>query len=86
MEIEILLDRSQAKAEDYPLIEKRLKDWYERGAEIRYEKPHFGRFSVIEAPDRYLVDLGNTDPIISIRELHAMLYHLGAKIFIHFLP
>ena len=86
MEIELLLDMTQASAENLPLIERRLREWYAKGAEIRYAKAVFGSFTVLEAPHRFIVDLGTTDPITAIRELHATLYRLGVKIFIHFLP
>jgi hypothetical protein len=86
MEIEIYLDLSQTKAKDYPLVKKRLRDWHAEGAEIRYNKTCFGQLTVIEAPSRYQVDLGQVDPISAIRELHASLYRYGAKVYIHFTP
>jgi hypothetical protein len=86
MEIEIYIDLSQTKPKDYPLVEKRLRDWHAEGAEIRYNKTCFGQLTVIEAPGRYQVDLGLVDPISAIRELHASLYRYGAKVYIHFAP
>lgn len=86
MEIELYIDLSQTKPEDYPLVEKRFRDWYAEGAEIRYNKSYFGQLTVIEAPTRYQVDLGRVDPITAIRELHALLYRYGAKVYIHFTP
>ena len=86
MEIEIYLDISQAKEEDYSIIEKRLRNWHAEGAEIRYDKSCFGELAAIEPPNRYRVDLGRVDPISAIRELHASLYRYGAKVFIHFMP
>ena len=86
MEIEIYLDLSQTKPENYPMVEKRLRDWHAEGAEIRYNKTCFGPLTVIEAPSRYQVDLGRVDPITAIRELHASLYRYGAKVYIHFMP
>jgi hypothetical protein len=86
MEIEILLDLSQAESDKYPLIEKRLHDWHAEGAEIRYDKKCFGQLTEIEKMKRYRVDLGRVDPVTAIRELHAGLYRYGAKIYIHFVP
>jgi hypothetical protein len=86
MEIEIYLDVSQAKEEDYSTIAQRLHNWYAEGAEIRYDKSCYGELTVIEPPNRYRVDLGRVDPITAIRELHASLYRYGAKVFIHFAP
>jgi len=86
MEIEIFLDLSQADPANYELIKKRLYDWHAEGAEIRYNKNCFGPMTVIEEPARYKVDLGNVNPMIAVRELHASLYRYGVKVFIHFLP
>ena len=86
MEIEIYLDVSQAKAENYPVIEERLLKWHAEGAEIRYDKACFGQMREIEKNKRYNVDLGRVDPVTAIRELHASLYRHGAKVFIHFVP
>ncbi len=86
MEIDIYLDVSQAKEEDYSIIEQRLRNWHAEGAEIRYDKSCFGELTVLEVPGRYRVDLGRVDPVTAIRELHASLYRYGAKVFIHFAP
>lgn len=86
MEIEILLELSQAEPEKYPVIEKRLYDWHAEGAEIRYNKSCFGQMTEIEKLKKYHVDLGRVDPVAAIRELHAGLCRFGAKIYIHFVP
>ena len=86
MEIEILLDLSQADPEQHQLIKKRLYKWHAEGAEIRYEKACFGGMSAIEEPYRYNIDLGQVDPVTAIRELHASLYRFGAKVYVHFVP
>jgi hypothetical protein len=40
----------------------------------------------LDKPFSYRVDLGNVDPIDAIRELHAMIYRYGAKVYIFFVP
>jgi hypothetical protein len=86
MEIEIYLDLQEAVPEDYPVIKQRLMEWYNEGAEIRYDKACFGRITDLEKPFSYRVDLGNVDPIDAIRELHARIYRFGAKVYIYFVP
>jgi hypothetical protein len=86
MEIEIYLDLEEASPEDYPKIKKRLKEWYAEGAEIRYDKKCFGQMIELEKPFCYQVNLGQVDPIGAIRDLHARVYRLGAKAYIHFVP
>jgi len=86
MEIEIWLDLTRAAPEDHRQIEIRLRKWYAEGAEIRYDKACFGAMTDLEEPHHYRVELGNADPLIAIRELHARLYRLGAKVFVHFVP
>lgn len=86
MEIEIYLDIEKASPEDLPKIKKRVLEWYAEGAEIRYEKNCFGQMFELEKPFSYRVDLGNVDAIEAIRELHAMIYRLGAKAYIYFVP
>jgi hypothetical protein len=86
MEIEIYLDLKEADEKDYPEIEKRLLDWHREGAEVRYDKVCFGQLTEVEKPHRYLVNLGEADSIMAIRELHARLYRFKVKIFVHFLP
>ena len=86
MEIEIYLDLEEAAPEDYPKIKQRLTEWYDEGAEIRYDKKCFGQMVKLEKPFSYRVNLGNVDPIEAIRDLHARVYRLGAKAFIYFVP
>jgi len=86
MEIEIYLDLEQAAAADYPKIKQRLAEWYNEGAEIRYDKNCFGQMIELENPFSYRVNLGNVDPIEAIRDLHARVYRLGAKAYIYFVP
>ena len=86
MEIEIHLDVELAKPEDHPTIIKRLTEWHEEGAEIRYDKNCFGQMHELEKPFSYRVDLANVDPIEAIRDLHARIYRYGAKAYIYFVP
>ena len=83
MDVEILLDTSEARAEDLERIEQRFLQWYREGAEIRHNKKSFGSLTPL-GPNRYLVDLGYVDVITAFRDLHARLHRLGVKVFIHF--
>lgn len=85
MEIEIYLEYTQADV-DVQQVAARLRKWHAEGAEIRYDKLCFGGLIVLEEARRYRVDLGGVEPIIAIRELHAMLYRFGVKVFVHFSP
>ena len=86
MEIEIWLDLAQASPENYSRIDQHLRTWHAEGAEIRYDKACFGSMTKLKEPHHYRVDLGNADPLTAIRELHARLYRLGVKVFVHFVP
>lgn len=86
MEIEIYLDLDQVAGDDIAEIEHRLLVWHREGAAVRYDKVCFGQLTVVEKPVRYVVNLGDADPIKAIRELHAMLYRFKVKIFVHFMP
>lgn len=86
MDVEIWLDTSEADPKNYETIQKRFKEWYEEGAEVRHGKMSFGALTVLDKPDRYLVDLGYSDLIVAFKNLHARLHRLGVKVFIHFLP
>ena len=83
MEIEIYLEHALADSDVQPVVE-RLRKWHAEGAEIRYDKRCFGGLTVLEEGSRYRVDLGEVEPITAIRELHAMLYRFGVKVFVHF--
>lgn len=83
METEIYLEATQPEIEKEK-IDERLRNWHAEGAEIRYDKQCFGSLTVIEAAKRYRIELGDVDPILAIRELHAMLYHFGVRVFVHF--
>jgi hypothetical protein len=86
MEIEISLDVTNAASEDHPKIKKRMAEWYTEGSEVRYDKKCFGQMIELEKPFSYRVNLGNVDPIEAIRDLHARIYRLGAKVYIYFVP
>ncbi len=85
MEIEVLLDMNETEAKDHPAIEKRFRDWYAEGAEVRYDKFCFGVLTPVEPPVRYRVDLGQVDALTAIRDLHARLHRFGVKVFVHFM-
>ena len=85
MEIEILLDMDEVNAEDQPNIEKRIREWYAEGAEVRYDKFCFGSMSPVDPPTRFRVDLGQVDALTAIRDLHARLHRFGVKVFVHFM-
>jgi hypothetical protein len=85
MEIEIWLDMGEADPQERESIRKRFYNWYDEGAEVRYDKPCFGNLMVIEDPYRFRVDLGQADALTAIRDLHARLHRCGTKVFVHFL-
>ena len=86
MDVEILLDTSEAAAENLEQIEKRFKEWYAEGAEVRPNKKSFGSLTKLEGEHRYLIDLGYADVLHAFRDLHSRLRRLGCKVFIHFIP
>ena len=86
MEIEIHLDLEEAEPGNYAKIKQRVAEWYAEGAEIRYDKKCFGQMIELEKPFSYRINLGNVDPIVAIRDLHARIYRLGAKAYIYFVP
>ncbi len=86
MEIEIYLDIEEAEREDHQQIKQRLMEWYNEGAEIRYDKVCFGQLMELDKPFSYRVDLADVDPINAIRNLHARIYRFGAKAYIYFVP
>ena len=87
MEIEIYLQAANPLTpEEVELVDARLRQWHAEGAEIRYDKVCFGTISLKDPGKRYRVDIGQVEPIRAIRELHAMLYRYGVKVFVHFVP
>ncbi|MCF6289484.1 MAG: hypothetical protein L3J03_00550 [Desulfobacterales bacterium] len=87
MEIEIYLQAATPLTpEEVEPVDTRLRQWHAEGAEIRYDKVCFGAISMTDPGRRYRVDLGLAEPIRAIRELHAMLYRYGIKVFVHFVP
>lgn len=86
MEIEIYLDVEESTPGDFPIIKQRVSEWYDEGAEIRYDKNCFGQMHELEKPFSYRVNLGDVDPIEAIRDLHARVYRFGAKAYIYFVP
>ena len=86
MDVEILLDTKEAAVENLEQIDKRFKEWYAEGAEIRPNKKSFGSLIKMEGERRYLVDLGYADVLHAFRDLHSRLHRLGCKVFIHFIP
>jgi hypothetical protein len=85
MDIEILLEMEGADDKGRETIRRRFREWYEEGAEVRYDKPCFNNLTVIEEPNRFRVDLGQADALTAIRDLHARLHRWGAKVYVHFL-
>ena len=86
MDVEILLDTSEAAPENLEKIERRFMEWYMQGAEVRPNKKSFGQLSKLVGEHRYLVDLGYADVLQAFRDLHSRLRRLGCKVFIHFIP
>jgi len=84
MDMEILLDMEEVPDENRAMVEKRFKEWYAEGSEIRHNKMSYKSLAVLEESKRYLVDIGYADLITSFRDLHARLHRLGVKVFIHF--
>lgn len=86
MDVEILLDTTEAAAENLAQIDRRFQEWYAEGAEVRPNKNSFGNLTKLEGERRFLVDLGYVDVLKAFRDLHARLHRLGCKVFIHFIP
>jgi hypothetical protein len=86
MDVEILLDTAEATAENLEQIDRRFREWYAEGAEIRPNKKSFGKLTELEGERRYLMDLGYVDVLQAFRDLHSRLHRLGCKVFIHFIP
>lgn len=84
MDIEIFLDCSEVEPEQLPEIERNFRKWYDEGSDIRPNKMSFNSLTVLDQPNRYLVDIGYADLITSCRVLHARLRRLGVKVFVHF--
>lgn len=84
MDIEIFLDFTAASPQNQTLALQKFKEWYAEGAEIRCNKLPFSSLIDLPEPNHYLVDLGYADVIASLRNLHARIHRLGAKVFFHF--
>ncbi len=84
MDIEILLDCDEVAPADQALVMQKFSEWYADGAEVRCNKLPFSSLRPLDAPNRFLVDLGYADVITSLRNLHARIHRLGAKVFFHF--
>lgn len=85
MDLEIWLDCEEVSPENVSVVEKKFKEWYAEGSEVRHNKMSFGSLTLLAQPNRYIVDLGYADPIAAFRNLHARLHRLGVKVFIHFI-
>ena len=57
MDVEILLDTTEAATENLEQIDRRFQEWYAEGAEIRPNKKSFGKLTRLEGERRYLMDL-----------------------------
>lgn len=86
MDVEILLDTTEAAVENLEQIDRRFQEWYAEGAEIRPNKKSFGKLTRLEGERRYLMDLGYVDVLQAFRDLHSRLHRLGCKVFLHFIP
>ncbi len=85
MDLEIWLDCEDVSPENVAVVDKKFKEWYAEGSEVRPNTKYFGAMITHERPNRYTIDLGYADPIATFRNLHARLHRLGVKVFIHFL-
>ncbi|MFU8818813.1 MAG: hypothetical protein ACNA74_03710 [Desulfurivibrio sp.] len=85
MEAEILLDVEEAKPEDLPEVEKRFRQWYAEGSEIRHGHPRFEYLQALEKPFRFQVNFGQADPTRALQQLHSRMFRYGVKVFVHFL-
>lgn len=86
MDVEILLDTTEAAVENLEQIDRRFQEWYAEGAEIRPNKKSFGKLTRLQGERRYLMDLGYVDVLQAFRDLHSRLHRLGCKVFLHFIP
>jgi len=86
VDVEILLDVSEAPEKNLEQINKRFCEWYSDGAEVRPNKKSFGQLIRLQGENRYLIDLGYADVLQAFRDLHSRLHRLGCKVFIHFIP
>lgn len=84
MEVEIFLDLSEANPEDHEVIDRRFREWYAEGSEVRYGKSSYGQLTELKEPSRFRVDLGQVDALAAVRDLHARLHRYGVKVFVHF--
>ena len=58
--------------------------WYSEGAEVRCNKIPFNSLTTLTEPNRFLVDLGYADVLLSLRTLHARIRQYGVKVFFSF--
>ena len=84
MDVEIWLDCADVEENGHAKVESKFMEWYNDGSEVRHNKMSFSSLTKLDTPNRYLVDVGYADVIVSFRNLHARLHRLGVKVFIHF--
>ncbi|MDD5759873.1 MAG: hypothetical protein PHI06_12420 [Desulfobulbaceae bacterium] len=84
MDIEIFLDCSEGDPQNHALAIQKFHEWFAEGAEVKCNKLPFRSLTPLPETNRYLLDLGYADVIISLRTLHARINRLGVKAFFHF--
>ena len=84
MDIEIFLDCTEVDPQQHALAIQKFQEWYAEGAEIKCNKLPFRTLTPLALPNRFLLDPGDADVIISLRTLHARIRRLGVKVFFHF--
>jgi hypothetical protein len=85
VEAEIWLDVTETDPNDLAEVEKRFREWYAAGAEVRYDRQCFAFLTELDKPFRYQVDFGQADLIQAIQKLHGKLYRFGVRVFVHFM-
>lgn len=84
MDIEIFLDCSEVDPLNQSAAMQKFHEWYAEGSEIKCNKLPFRSITPLADPNRYLLDPGYADVILSLRTLHARIHRFGVKVFFHF--
>jgi len=84
MDIEVWLDCDDLPPDRQADIRSRFEQWFRDGSHLRPDKKSFASMRALSKPHHYLVDLGYADPTSALRDLHARVNRLGAKLFVHY--